>query len=324
MKKIILYTLPLAAAAFIAGCGGTVENKPATANTNTGVRDADVTKPAAAAPTKEALMTIEKSAWEAWKNKDTKFWDGFMSDKYIEAGPNGKIDKAGAIKMMSEDKSEVKSYSVSDDQMQMLGNDAALLTYKAQQDYTDNGKPGPKEVWAASVYVREGDKWKSVYHNEVAMADQNAPPAKTDKPASDVKPAKPAPDAKSASDAKPADPATEALLAVEKKGWDAWKARDQKAIEPLLASDLTTIEASGRYDRAGSLKLWFDTKCDIKSYSLTDPISEAITSDASILIFKASADGECGGQSIKPSRSTSVYVKDGDSWKLAFGINAAA
>jgi hypothetical protein len=315
MKKIILWTIPLSAAAFIAGCGGTAENKPAAANINTAPANTIAAKPAAAAPTKEALMTIEKSAWEAWKNKDTKFWDGFMADKYIESGPNGKIDKAAAIKMMSEDKSEVKSYSLSDDQMKMLGNDAALLTYKAEQDYTENGKPGPKNVWAASIYVREGDKWKSAYHNEVAAVDPKAAPAKPAKPASNDKPA---------ADAKAADPATEALLAVEKKGWEAWKARDQKAIEPIVANDLMTMEPTGRYDHDATMKLWFDAKCDIKSYTLSDPISGAITSDVSLLIFKASVDGDCGGQPIPATRSTSVYVKDGDSWKLAFALNAPA
>jgi len=259
-------------------------------------------------------MALEKSAWEAWKTKDAKFWDGFLSDKYVGAGPNGKIGKADSIKMMGDDKTEVKSYAMSDEQMQMLGNDAVLLTYKADQDFTENGKPGPKNVWAASVFVREGDKWKNAYHYEVTAADPKAPAAK---PAA-KSPAKPA------ADAKPADPSTEALMTVEKKGWEAWKSRDQKAIEPLLSKDLSTMEPTGRYDRAGTLKLWFDTKCEIKDYTLNDPFSAAVTSDVSILFFKSVTDGTCDGQPIGTSNSTSVYVKEGDTWKLAFGMNVPA
>ena len=40
-------------------------------------------KTAPAAPTKDALVTLEKSAYEAWKSKDAKFWDTFLSDKFV-------------------------------------------------------------------------------------------------------------------------------------------------------------------------------------------------------------------------------------------------
>jgi hypothetical protein len=313
MKKMILFAAPIVAAAFIVGCGGMAENKPVAANTNAATTNTNAAKPpTAAAPTKDALMALEKSAWEAWKTKDTKFWDGYLSDKFVGFGPNGRIDKAGSIKLNEDSKMEVKSYALSDDQMQMLGADAAMLTFKATQDYTNNGKPGPKEVWSASIYVRDGDKWKEAYYNEAPVADPKAPPAKPAKPATDTKPA---------ADAKPADPGTEALLTVEKKGWDAWKARDQKAIEPLLTNDLSSLDASGRYDKAGTLKLWFDTKCEIKSYSLTNPWSASMTKDMSILLFDAATDGSCGGQPIGSTHATSVYVKDGDAWKLAFTLN---
>ena len=43
-------------------------------------------KTASAAPTKVALMTLEKSAYEAWKSKDAKFWDTFLSDKFVGYG----------------------------------------------------------------------------------------------------------------------------------------------------------------------------------------------------------------------------------------------
>ena len=36
------------------------------------------------------------------------------------------------------------------------------------------------------------------------------------------------------------------------------------------------------------------------------------------------ADGTCYGQVVGPIWGTSVYVKDGDTWKWAFGINTPA
>jgi hypothetical protein len=43
-----------------------------------------------------------------------------------------------------------------------------------------------------------------------------------------------------------------------------------------------------------------------------------------ILTFKGVADGTCYGQKVGPIWGTSVYVKDGDAWKWAFGINVPA
>ena len=312
MKRITLYTVSLAAAALIGGCGKTAENRSVPASTaNAATTNTNAAK-LAAGPVKETIVALEDSAWEAWKSKNTKFWDGYLSDKYVGFGPKGRIDKAAAIKAYKEDKLVVKSYSLSDEQMQLLGADAALLTFKANQDYTNNGKPGPKEVWSASIYIRDGDQWKQAYYNEVPVLGPNPSP---------VKPAPKSSDTKPVTDAKVLDPATEALLAAEKKTWDAWKGRDQKAMESLVTSDLTSLEASGRYDRAATLRLWFDTKCDIQNYSLTSPWGIQMTRDMGVLVFDAATDGNCQGQPIGSSHATSVYVKDGDVWKLAFTLN---
>ena len=40
-------------------------------------------KTAPAGPPKSALVTLEKSAYAAWKSKDAKFWDTFLSDKFV-------------------------------------------------------------------------------------------------------------------------------------------------------------------------------------------------------------------------------------------------
>src|SRR6266576_2113916 len=51
-----------------------------------------------AAPTKDALVALEKSSYEAWKSKDAKFWDTFLSDKFVGYGSSGKLDKTSATK----------------------------------------------------------------------------------------------------------------------------------------------------------------------------------------------------------------------------------
>ena len=65
MKTIIISILFTLAAMTFVGCGApaNVESKPANTNANTA-------KPVAAAPTKESILALEKSAHDAFKNKD--------------------------------------------------------------------------------------------------------------------------------------------------------------------------------------------------------------------------------------------------------------
>jgi len=44
----------------------------------------------AAAPSKAAIEALEKSAYEAWKSKDAKFWDTFLADNFV-----GWVHRAG-------------------------------------------------------------------------------------------------------------------------------------------------------------------------------------------------------------------------------------
>src|SRR5215470_14974033 len=83
---------------------------------------------------KVALITLEKSAYEALKSKDAKFWDTFLSDKFVGWGSLGRLNKAFAIKEYTRTDCEIKSYALSDEQMSSLGKHAALVTYKATVD----------------------------------------------------------------------------------------------------------------------------------------------------------------------------------------------
>jgi len=79
---------------------------------------------APAAPTKDALVTLEKSGYQAWKSKDAMFWDTFLSDKFVGYCSSGKLDKASAIQEFRGLGCEIKSYDLSNERMKPLGNDA--------------------------------------------------------------------------------------------------------------------------------------------------------------------------------------------------------
>ncbi len=317
MKRTSIFVFTLVAAALLAACGSPAST-PGTNNSNAGnavnSSNANAAKPAAAAPTKEALMTLEKGGWEGWKSRDAKWTEENVSDKYVGFSAAGRMDKAGSIKSSTEQKCEIKSYALSDDQLQMVGPDVAILTFKAAQDYTCDGKKGPSNVNSTSIYVREGDKWKAAFYGETPVVDPKAPP----KPATAMKK-----EEAKADEPKP-DAATEAILVVEKKIWEAWKAKDAKVLEDILGKDFNFHTGAGRSDRATTIRQWAtENKCDVKSVWLSDAKSVSLTKDVSLLTYKGGGDGTCEGQPIMTEWYAGAYVKEGETWRPAFGMSVS-
>src|SRR5690349_22121096 len=108
---MIKYFVPTAAAALVltAYVGNALAAGANAANT--------ATKTSRPAPTKDALATLEKSSYEAWKRKDAQFWDTFLSAKFVGYGSSGKLDKGSATKEYTGADCEIKSYALSHEQM---------------------------------------------------------------------------------------------------------------------------------------------------------------------------------------------------------------
>ncbi|MGA8278336.1 MAG: nuclear transport factor 2 family protein [Rhodanobacteraceae bacterium] len=311
MTKVKHSVLTATAALVFAACVG-----------NASATDANAAETAAkmtpAAPAKDALVALEKSAYEAWKSRDTRFWDTFLSDKFVGYGSSGKLDKASATKEYAGADCEIKSYALSDEQVRPLGNDAALLTHKTTVDGTCGGQKVPADSWAATIFVRDRDTWKGAFHAEAPIVDPKAasavPVVKNEAPNKDeAKPAAP-------------DAGTDALVTNEKAVWEAWKEHDAKKIEHLTARDISFIDIFGNHfaNKADAIKDWTGPGCNVKSVSITDGVGTMLSPTVGILRYTGSADGTCFGQKVGSVWGTSVYVKDGDAWKWAFGINLPA
>jgi hypothetical protein len=312
MAKIKYLVLTAAAALVYTACARNALANDANA--------AKITKKTAqAGPTKVALVTLEKSAYAAWKSKDAKFWDTFLSDKYVGWGSSGRLDKASATKEFTGADCAIKSYALSDEQVSPLGKGAALITYKITVDGICGGQEVPANSWAASVYVRDGDKWKGAFHAEAAVVDPKAAIAKpTDK--------EKAPQKDEAQPGAP-DASDDAMLALEKTVWEAWRAHDGKKLEDLTAKNISFINIFGTYfaNKADALKDWTGAGCDVKSVSVTGAARTMLSPTTGILTFQGTADGTCYGQEVNSVIwGTSVYVKNGDAWKWTFGINVPA
>jgi len=267
---------------------------------------------------KVALVTLEKSAYEAWKSKEAKFWDTFLSDKFVGWGKSGRLDKVSAKKEYTGADCEIKSYALSEERVSSRGTHAALITYKATVDGTCGGQKIPASSWAAGVYVRDGGQWKAVFHAQDAVINPELPPVEPvyQKGARGNQTPK----------LTPPDAGTGSLLAIERAVWEAWKDHDAKRISDLTAEDISFINIFGIYlaNKAEALKNWSGTGCDVKSVGVTDAAATMLSPTVGILTFKATADGTCFGQKVGPIWGSSIYEKYGDAWKWTFGINVPA
>ncbi|MEO8041662.1 MAG: nuclear transport factor 2 family protein [Acidobacteriota bacterium] len=349
MKTILMVSLFAIAAFALAGCA-----PPANTNANANSNSNAASK--ASAPTADSLMALETKAWEAYKNKDGKYFETFLGDSMVSGNGEGSMPKADVVKMISGNKAEMKSFSLSDPHVTSAGADAAVLTYKARVEGTEDGKAIPSPVTVATVFVRAGTDWKAVYHNEVAVIDptkMTGDAAKKEdgaKPADDKKEAtaekkeaaddkkdmsaasekkEPAPAAgnrntasNSNSSATSGDAAlTDALMVLEKKGWEGWKAKDGKALDEVTGKDFVFVDTMGKatMTKADAMKMWTtDNPCTVSNVSLTDSKATSITKDAAILVYKGTATGTCGDMKLEPLWGTTVFVKEGDAWKAVY------
>jgi hypothetical protein len=117
---------------------------------------------------KEHLIKLEKQSWEAWKNRDGKFFQDFLSDDHVEVGLSGVTGKAEIVSFVGSPACTVKSYRLDRFQMKLLDKNTALLTYWEEQD-TVCQKPVPSPCWVSSLYMKRGDKWLNVLYQQTPI-----------------------------------------------------------------------------------------------------------------------------------------------------------
>jgi hypothetical protein len=232
----------------------------------------------------------------------------------------------------------MKSWNVEDPQISMIDADTYVLSYKGTYDgtCTEGGKSmkAPSPIRAATVYVRNGEKWQAAFHGEALIIDPKnppAPPAKTE-----AKKAEPANDNKSAANANSntaaaapkatPDANTDALTKIHNSGWEAWKAKDAKKLDELTAANFAFLDPAGVWhgNKAETIKYFTEgMKCEgVTNVKFGPGFATPLSPTVEILTGTGTADGTCDGQKNGELNTTAFYVKDGDTWKLAFMMEA--
>ncbi|HEX4779299.1 MAG TPA: nuclear transport factor 2 family protein [Usitatibacter sp.] len=124
----------------------------------------------AADPLEDELVALEKASWAAWQARDGHFFEGFLSDDHLEIHAFGVSNKASVVASVASPACSVESYAVSGFAFRRLSEDAATLTYRAEQKTTCNGSAVPSPVWATSVFARRGGRWVNVLYQHTALS----------------------------------------------------------------------------------------------------------------------------------------------------------
>ena len=128
---------------------------------------------APAAPAKsantDALAKLHQAGWEAWKNKDAKYFEANLTSGFVFSDPAGGWhgNKADTIKYWTEGmKCEgITKVSFTDAVATSISPTLELLTGKGTADGTCDGQKNG-DLYTTAFYVKEGDAWKLAFMHE--------------------------------------------------------------------------------------------------------------------------------------------------------------
>ena len=117
------------------------------------------------AANESTISDLEKSAWEAYKNKQADAFRKLMSKDYYGTYAEGIKNLDREVADMA--KTDLREYSLADMKVVFPSADVAVITYKTTIQLTSEGKDMSGTYNSGSIWVKKGGKWLEVFHTEV-------------------------------------------------------------------------------------------------------------------------------------------------------------
>ena len=116
------------------------------------------------APDESAIRDLEKSAWEAYKNKQADAFKALMAKDYYGVYSEGVKNLDGELADMA--KTDLRDYSFADVKVIFPHRKVAVVTYKATVQATSGGTDISGTYNSGSVWIQQGKKWVGAFHTE--------------------------------------------------------------------------------------------------------------------------------------------------------------
>jgi len=128
------------------------------------------TSPSPSTPTElpadaTTITDLEKSAWQAYKNKQTRSLRKLLSKSYYGVYADG--IKTMDMEVADMAKTDLHGYSLADFKVEFPNANVAIITYKATQQATSGQQDISGTYNSESVWVKKGEKWLNVFHTEI-------------------------------------------------------------------------------------------------------------------------------------------------------------
>jgi ketosteroid isomerase-like protein len=111
-----------------------------------------------------AITDLEKSAWEAYKNKQADAFKALMSKDYYGVYEEGVKNLDSEVADMA--KTDLHEYSFADVKVVFPHPNVAVMTYKATVKASSGGKDMSGTYNSGSVWIQQGGKWVGAFHTE--------------------------------------------------------------------------------------------------------------------------------------------------------------
>lgn len=124
-------------------------------------------------PTRDEIVALETSYWDAMKNKDGASSAKLSGSTSLVTGSNGvsSIAKSKMGKMTEEGDWTLESYRFDDVHVVTPTPDVAIIAYKVTQNVTMKGKSQELKAADSSTWVRGADGWECHGHSETFLKD---------------------------------------------------------------------------------------------------------------------------------------------------------
>jgi len=104
------------------------------------------------------------------------------------------------------------------------------------------------------------------------------------------------------------------LQANEMALWNAWKNKDVKPFNNLLAADGVMVGEQGVAGKKEVTGAMASMPCEIKSFTLSDWKLTMVDADAAFITYKGVADGTCAGKAVPTVWASSLWVNRKGKW----------
>ncbi|HEY1771082.1 MAG TPA: nuclear transport factor 2 family protein [Chthoniobacterales bacterium] len=121
----------------------------------------------ARAADKDAIIKAEKNVWQSIKAKNYSAFENYLSADFYSVYSDEMNDRAKEVAEVK--KLDFKSYKLSRMRVQFIDKDAAIVTYVATYVATQNGKDASEQTNNASVWHKEGNDWRAVFHTDMPV-----------------------------------------------------------------------------------------------------------------------------------------------------------